>query len=36
MVRTLHDVPMIVMPTAAPTPKGVSIPVLESFAAIDD
>jgi amino-acid N-acetyltransferase len=29
MVRTLHDVPMIVMPTAAPTPKGVSIPVLE-------
>jgi amino-acid N-acetyltransferase len=29
MVRELHDVPMIVMPTAPPTPKGVSIPVLE-------
>jgi amino-acid N-acetyltransferase len=29
MVRTLHDVPMIVMPTTPPTPKGVSIPVLE-------
>jgi amino-acid N-acetyltransferase len=29
MVRELHDVPMIVMPTATPTPKGVSIPVLE-------
>jgi len=28
MVRELRDVPMIVMPTAAPTPKGVSIPVL--------
>ena len=28
MVRTLWDVPMIVMPTTAPTPKGVSIPVL--------
>lgn len=28
MVRTLSDVPMIVMPTTAPTPKGVSIPVL--------
>jgi amino-acid N-acetyltransferase len=28
MVRTLTDVPMIVMPTAAPTPRGVSIPVL--------
>jgi amino-acid N-acetyltransferase len=28
MVRTLADVPMIVMPTAAPTPRGVSIPVL--------
>jgi amino-acid N-acetyltransferase len=36
MVRTLHDVPMIVMPTTAPTPKGVSIPVLESFAEVDD
>ena len=29
MVRTLSDVPMIVMPTTPPTPKGVSIPVLE-------
>ena len=29
MVRELTDVPMIVMPTAAPTPRGVSIPVLE-------
>ena len=29
MVRTLSDVPMMVMPTAPPTPKGVSIPVLE-------
>jgi amino-acid N-acetyltransferase len=29
MVRELHDVPMIVMPIATPTPKGVSIPVLE-------
>jgi amino-acid N-acetyltransferase len=29
MVRELRDVPMIVMPTSAPTPKGVSIPVLE-------
>lgn len=28
MVRELTDVPMIVMPTAAPTPRGVSIPVL--------
>jgi amino-acid N-acetyltransferase len=28
MVRELRDVPMIVMPTAAPTPRGVSIPVL--------
>jgi len=28
MVRTLWDVPMIVMPATAPTPKGVSIPVL--------
>jgi amino-acid N-acetyltransferase len=30
MVRTLWDVPMIVMPTTAPTPRGVNIPVLES------
>lgn len=29
MVRELHEVPLIVMPTAAPTPKGISIPVLE-------
>ncbi len=29
MVRTLWDVPMIVMPATAPTPRGVSIPVLE-------
>ena len=29
MVKTLWDVPMIVMPTTAPTPRGVSIPVLE-------
>jgi len=30
MVRELSDVPMIVMPTAAPTPRGVSIPVLDT------
>ena len=29
MVRFLHDVPIIAAPTAAPTPRGVSIPVLE-------
>ena len=29
MVRELRDVPMAVMPTAPPTPRGVSIPVLE-------
>ncbi len=29
MVRVLEDVPVISMPTAAPTPRGVSIPVLE-------
>jgi amino-acid N-acetyltransferase len=29
VVRELHDVPMIVMPTAPPTPKGMTIPVLE-------
>ena len=28
MLRTITDVPMIVMPTAPPTPRGVSIPVL--------
>jgi amino-acid N-acetyltransferase len=28
MVRELNDVPMMVMPTAPPTPRGVSIPVL--------
>lgn len=31
MVRELTDVPMIVMPTAAPTPRGVSIPVLDEM-----
>jgi amino-acid N-acetyltransferase len=31
MVKTLWDVPMSVMPTAPPTPRGVSIPVLESM-----
>ena len=35
MVRTLWDVPMMVMPAAAMTPRGVSIPVLVE-AAIDD
>jgi amino-acid N-acetyltransferase len=29
MVRELADVPMIIMPTAPPTPRGVSIPVLD-------
>ena|ERR1051325_2980496 len=29
MVRTLHDVPIVEVPAATPTPKGVSIPVLE-------
>ncbi len=29
MVRTLDDVPVIAAPAAAPTPRGVSIPVLE-------
>jgi amino-acid N-acetyltransferase len=29
MVRTLHDVPIIAAPTTAPTPRGVSVPVLE-------
>ena len=29
VVKTLHDVPVIVAPNAAPTPRGVSIPVLE-------
>ncbi|HEV2292482.1 MAG TPA: N-acetyltransferase [Tepidisphaeraceae bacterium] len=29
MVRVLHDVPIISAPTATPTPRGVSIPVLE-------
>lgn len=28
MVRTLHDVPLVATPQAAPTPRGVSIPVL--------
>jgi amino-acid N-acetyltransferase len=31
MVRELTDVPMIVMPTAPPTPRGVSIPVLQDI-----
>jgi amino-acid N-acetyltransferase len=31
MVRTLWDVPIINLPSAAPTPRGVSIPVLEGF-----
>lgn len=29
MVRVLHDVPVVEVPAAAPTPHGVSIPVLE-------
>ena len=29
MVRTLHDVPIIASPATPPTPKGVSVPVLE-------
>ena len=29
MVRTLHEVPLPTAPTAPPTPRGVSIPVLE-------
>ena len=29
VVRELRDVPLIVMPTSTPTPKGVSIPVLQ-------
>jgi amino-acid N-acetyltransferase len=29
MVRTLEDVPVVAMPAATPTPRGVSIPVLE-------
>jgi len=29
MVRTLHDVPVIAAPTTPPTPRGVSVPVLE-------
>lgn len=35
MVRELTDVPMAVMPTAPPTPRGVSIPVLPMFAEED-
>jgi amino-acid N-acetyltransferase len=31
MVRELTDVPVVVGPTAPPTPRGVSIPVLDSF-----
>jgi amino-acid N-acetyltransferase len=29
MVRTLHDLPLSTMPAAPPTPRGVSIPVLD-------
>ena len=29
MVRTLHEVPIIAAPTTPPTPRGVSVPVLE-------
>ena len=29
MVLTLHDVPIVAAPTTAPTPRGVSVPVLE-------
>jgi amino-acid N-acetyltransferase len=29
MVRVLHDVPIVELPAAPPTPRGVSIPVLE-------
>lgn len=35
MVRELTDVPMAVMPTAPPTPRGVSIPVLPMFSEED-
>jgi amino-acid N-acetyltransferase len=31
VVLALSDVPMIVMPTAAPTPRGVSVPVLDAL-----
>ncbi len=30
MVRTLHELPVVAAPTATPTPRGVSIPVLDS------
>lgn len=36
MVRTLTDVPLSVMPTAIPTPRGVSIPVLQSVDVLDE
>ncbi len=29
MVRTLHELPVVQVPNATPTPRGVSIPVLE-------
>lgn len=29
MVHTLHDIPAVEVPTAIPTPRGVSIPVLD-------
>jgi len=31
MVRVLHDVPMIAMPKAPPTPRGIVIPVLQDL-----
>jgi len=31
VVRELHEVPLIVMPTAPPTPRGMTIPVLETL-----
>src|SRR5918911_371557 len=31
MVRVLEDVPAVELPAATPTPRGVSIPVLESL-----
>jgi amino-acid N-acetyltransferase len=29
MIRVMHDVPVVPIPTATPTPKGISVPVLE-------
>jgi amino-acid N-acetyltransferase len=36
MLRQISDVPMIVMHTAPPTPRGVSIPVLDMVDPVDD